>query len=177
VIYQKEDYVMRLLLVSVVGATLAFAGLGAAIAQPSVAVQEDSAQLKSDIASLQRQVERLKAAEATLTANTASGRMSATSKDEKKDYDDRQFIQGEKKDIAADVVPGSLQMKVDKAALQRALRRMEADEAALKSDTASGRMSAESKDAFKVYTDLRAVKGEKTDIATDKAKLQADQKK
>lgn len=167
---------MRLLLVSVVGATLAFAGLGAAIAQPSLAVQEDSAQLKSDIASLQRQVERLKAAEATLTANTASGRMSATSKDEKKDYDDRQFIQGEKKDIAADV-PGSLQMKVDKAALQRALRRMEADEAALKSDTASGRMSAESKDAFKVYTDLQAVKGEKTDIATDKAKLQADQKK
>jgi len=176
VIYQKEDYVMRLLLVSVVGATLAFAGLGAAIAQPSLAVQEDSAQLKSDIASLQRQVERLKAAEATLTANTASGRMSATSKDEKKDYGDRQFIQGEKKDIAADV-PGSLQMKVDKAALQRALRRMEADEAALKSDTASGRMSAESKDAFKVYTDLQAVKGEKTDIATDKAKLQADQKK
>jgi hypothetical protein len=48
---------------------------------------------------------------------------------------------------------------------------LEGDEAKLQSDTASGRMSAESKDAMKVYTDEHFVKGEKTDIAGDKAKV------
>jgi hypothetical protein len=63
------------------------------------------------------------------------------------------------------------QLKSDKAALERAQRRLEIDEAKLKSDTASGRMSAESKDAMSVYTDEHFVRGEKTDIAADKAKV------
>ena len=50
-------------------------------------------------------------------------------------YTDRQFVKGEKTDIAADKT-GSLQMKADKTALQRALKRLEGDEATLKSDTA-----------------------------------------
>jgi hypothetical protein len=61
-------------------------------------------------------------------------------------------------------------MKADKTALQRALRRLEGDEATLKSDTASGRMSAESKDGMQGYSDAQAVKSEGTDIAADKGK-------
>jgi hypothetical protein len=71
--------------------------------------------------------------------------------------------------MAADKT-GSLQMKADKTALQRALRRLEGDEATLKSDTASGRMSAESKDAMQGYTHAQAVKSEGTNIAADKGK-------
>lgn len=45
----------------------------------------------------------------------------------------------------------AMQLKSDQASLQRQMKRLEADEARLKADTASGRMSAESKDAFAVY--------------------------
>ncbi len=61
------------------------------------------------------------------------------------------------------------QLKSDKAALHRQLKRLETDEARLKSDTAAGRMSAESKDAYEVYKAGEAVKGEKAAIADDKA--------
>jgi hypothetical protein len=141
-----------------------------AIAKSSPAANEAAAQLQSDKAALQRALKRLEADEATLKSDTASVKMSAESKDAMKVYTDAQAIKGEKKDIAADKL-GSLQMKGDKAALQRALSRLEADEATLKSDTASGRMSAESKDAMKAYIDEQAVKGEKKDIAADKTKV------
>jgi hypothetical protein len=62
-------------------------------------------------------------------------------------------------------------LKSDKAALQHALKRLEANEAAFKFDTATGRMSAESRGAMKVCTDERADKGEKKDIAIDKKKV------
>ena len=61
------------------------------------------------------------------------------------------------------------QLQSDKAALKRQLNRLEADEARLKSDIASGRMSAESKDAYQVYTGKKAVEGTKKIIAADKA--------
>jgi hypothetical protein len=175
---------MRLHLVSVLAATLAFAssalaqqpsrigstGQPVAAAQPSLALAEAAAQLKSDKAALERAHRRLEIDEAKLKSDIASGRMSAESKDAMKVYTEEQFVKGDKTDIATDKT-GSLQMKADKTALQRALKRLEGDEATLKSDTASGRMSAESKDAMKVYTDEHFVKGEKTDIAADKAKV------
>jgi len=174
---------MRLHLVSVLAATLAFAssalaqqpsridsaGQAVATAQPSL-LEEAAAQLKSDKAALERAHRRLEIDEAKLKSDIASGRMSAESKDAMKVYTEEQFVKGDKTDIATDKT-GSLQMKADKTALQRALKRLEGDEATLKSDTASGRMSAESKDAMKVYTDERFVKGEKTDTAADKAKV------
>jgi hypothetical protein len=66
------------------------------------------------------------------------------------------------------VKENAAQLKSDKAALQRQLKRLEADEARLKADTASGRMSAESQDAYDVYKSKEAIKGEKKDIAADK---------
>jgi hypothetical protein len=175
---------MRLHLVSVLAATLAFASSAlaqqpsridsarqaVATAQPSLTLEEAAAQLKSDKAALERAHRRLEIDEAKLKSDIASGRMSAESKDAMKVYTEEQFVKGDKTDIATDKT-GSLQMKADKTALQRALKRLEGDEATLKSDTASGRMSAESKDAMKVYTDERFVKGEKTDTAADKAKV------
>jgi hypothetical protein len=175
---------MRLHLVAALFATLAFAGSAlaqqpsgtgsagqpVAAAQPSLALEEAAAQLNSDKTALQRALKRLEIDEAKLKSDMASGRMSAESKDAMKVYTGGQFVKGEKTDIAADKT-GSLQMKADKTASQRALKRLEGDEATLKSDTASGRMSAESKDAMKVYTDGQFVKGEKTDIAADKAKV------
>ena len=176
---------MRFFLVSALGATIAFAGsvlaqqpsgIGnagqpvAAAAQPSLAFEEAAAQLKSDKAALERAQKRLEIDEAKLTADMASGRMSAESKDAMKVYTDEHFDKGEKTDLAADKT-GSLQMKADKTSLQRALKRLEGDQAKLTSDLASGRMSAESKDAMKVYADEHFDKGEKTDIATDKAKV------
>jgi len=61
------------------------------------------------------------------------------------------------------------QLKADEAALQRQLKRLQDDQATLKKDTVSGRMSAESKDAYAVYRAKEAVKGERKDIAADKA--------
>jgi hypothetical protein len=155
-------------------AAFAFAAV-TAIAQPSPAVKDDEAQLKSDKAALQRQIKRLEAAEARLKENTKEGRMSAESKDADKVYKDKQAVKGEKKDIAADKTVSW--MESDKAALQRQIKRLEADQLRLKEDTKEGRMSAESEDAYKVYKAKQAVKGEKKDIAADKANLKADQKK
>lgn len=148
----------------------------AVTAQPSLAVNEDAAQLKSDKAALQRQLKRLEADEARLKSDTASGRMSAESKDAWEVYQARQAVKGEKKDIAADKAV-SLQMKSDKATLQRQIKRLEVAEARLKADTREGKMAAESKDAQKVYQDQQAIKGERKDFAADKAKLKVDEKK
>ena len=146
-----------------------------AFARPSVAAKEDAMQLKADKAAVHRQLKRLEADEAMLKADTASGKMSAESKDAYEVYLDQQAIKGEKKDIAQDKA-ASLQMKSDKEALQRQLKRLELAEKRLKADTKEGKMAAESKDAEKVYQDKQAIKGEKKDIATDAAKLKADQK-
>ena len=147
-------------------ATVAAFALSAAAAQPSLSVKEDTMQLKSDKASLQREVKRLDADEARLKADTASGRMSAESKDAFVVYQARQSVSGEKKQIG-----------IDKEALQRQIKRLELAEARLKADTEGGKMAAESKDAEKVYKDQQNVKEEKKVIVTDKSKLKADEKK
>ena len=97
-------------------AALAFTA-AAAIAQTSPSVKEDTMQLKSDKASLQRQITRLDADEARLKADTASGRMSAESKDAFAVYQARQSVSSENKQIGIDK-EASLQMKADKEALQ-----------------------------------------------------------
>lgn len=160
---------------SAVVAAFAFAAV-TAIAEPSLAVKEDTAQMRSDKAALQRQITRLDADEARLKADTASGRMSAESKDAFAVYQAKEAIKSENHTIATDKA-ASLQMTSDKAALQRQLKRLDLAEARLKSDTASGRMAAESKDAEKVFKDQQAVKGEKKDIAADNTNLKADQKR
>ena len=147
-----------------------------AIAQPPLAVQEDQAQLKVDKAALQRLIKRLDADEARWKADQAEGKMSAMSQDAYKVYMRKKAVLGEAKDIVNDKA-FSLQMKADRAALQRQIKRLEAAEARLKADKAEGKMVAESKDAEKVYKDKQAVKGEKKDIATDKADLKAAEKK
>lgn len=147
-----------------------------ATAASSIAVKEDAAQLQSDKAALQRQLKRLEADEATLKSDTASGRMTAESKDAYAVYTAKKAVTGEERDIAADK-NASLQMKADKAALHRQIKRLEVAEAKLKADTAEGKMAAESKDAEKVYKDQQAMKGEKKGIAADTANLKTDQKK
>ena len=149
-----------------IAAAFAFASV-TALAQSSLEAKDDAAQLAADKAALHRQMKRLDADEARLKSDTASGRMSAESKDAYAVYTARQAIAGEKKDIAADK-EASLQMKSDKAALQRQLKRLEVAEARLKADTKEGKMSAESKDSEKVYKDQQAVKAEKKQMAVDK---------
>ena len=145
-------------------------------AQPSLAVKENQAQLKVDKAALQRLIKRLDADEARMKADKAEGKMSAESKDAYEVYRAKQATKGEEKDIAADKT-ASLQMKADKAALKRQIKRLEAAEARMKADKAEGKMAAESKDSEKVYKDQQAVKGEKKDIAADKANLKTAEKK
>lgn len=159
----------------VIAAAFIFAGVAVA-AEPSTAVKEDQAQLASDRVALQRLIKRLEADETKLKADKASGKMAAESKDSAKVFEDQQAVKGAKGAIAADK-PGSLQMASDKATLQRALARLDSDQATLKADKASGKMAAESKDSAQVYKDQQAVKGEKKNIATDKTNLKADLKK
>ena len=149
---------------------------GSVMAQSSLAVKEDAAQLRADKAALQRQIQRLDADEAKLKSDTASGRLSAQSKDAQEVYMAKEAIKGEQKAISHDKA-GSLQMQSDKAALQRQMKLLEMAEARLKSDTAAGKMSAMSKDSEMAYKDQQAVKSEQKQVAADKAKLQADQKK
>ena len=70
--------------------------------------------------------------------------MSAMSKDAYEVYMGKQAVMGEAKDIVNDKA-FSLQMKADKAALQRQIKRLEVAEARLKADKAEGKMAAESK--------------------------------
>ena len=142
---------------------------GTAIAQTHPSDREHAAQLKSDKAALQRQIKRLEADEARLKSDTASGKMSAESKDAYEVYMAKEAIKGEKKVITDDKA-ASLQMQADKEALQRQLKRLEAAEMRLKADTKEGKMAAESKDSEKVYKDKQAIKGEKKDIAADRSK-------
>jgi hypothetical protein len=144
-------------------------------AQPSLAVKEDQAQLKADKAALHRQIKRLEADEARWKADQAEGKMSAMSKDAYEVYMRKKAVMGEAKDITNDKA-FSLQMKADKAALQRQIKQLEAAEARLKADKAEGKMAAESKDSLRVYEDKQAIKGEKKDIAADKANLKAAEK-
>ena len=158
-----------------IAAAFAFSAV-TAFAQPSLAVKEDAAQLKSDKAALHRQIKRLEADEKRLNADTTSGRLSAESKDAYEVYLDQQAVKGEKKDIAHDKA-ASLQMKADKEALHRQLKRLDLAEKRLKADAKEGKMAAESPDAEKVYKDRLAAKGEKKEIAADLTKLKADEKK
>jgi BioD-like phosphotransacetylase family protein len=124
---------------------------GSAIAQGFSEAKEDAAQLQSDKAALQRQLNRLEADEARLKSDAASGRMSSESKDAYQVYTGKQAIEGTRKDLAADKA-GSMQMKSDKAALQRQIKRLDAAEARLKGDTDAGKMASMSKDSEKVFT-------------------------
>jgi len=160
---------------SAVAAAFAFSAV-TAFAQPSLAVKEDAAQLKSDKAALHRQINRLESDEERLKSDTASGRMSAESKDAYEVYLDRTAIKGEKKDIAADQA-ASLQMKADKEALRRQLKRLELAEKRIKADAKDGKMAAESPDAERVYKDRQAIRAEKKEIVTDVTKLKADERK
>jgi len=149
---------------STLAAAFVFAAV-TAIAAPLV--HESTAQLKADKAALQRQIKRLDADEARLNSDTASGRMSAESKDAYDVYKDQQAVTSERKVIGTDK-SASLQMKSDRAALERQIKRLHVAEARLKADGKEGKMAAESKDAEKVYEDKQAIKGEKKDIAADK---------
>jgi hypothetical protein len=151
-----------------IAAVFAFSAV-TAIAQSSMQTKDDATQLTADKAALHRQMKRLDADEARLKADTASGKMSAESNDAYEVYKAEQAIKGEKKDIAADQA-ASLQMKSDKAALQRQLKRLELAEMRLKADTKEGKMAAESKDAEKVYKDQQAVKADKKQIVADPKK-------
>jgi hypothetical protein len=157
-------------------ATVLALGCAAAIAKPSPAMQEDKAQLMSDEAALHRQIGKLGADEASLKADTASGRMSAESRDAFEVYQAKEAIRGAKKDLAVDKA-ASLQMKTDKAELRREVKRLKVAEATLAADARHGRTAAESKDAEQVYRDRQALGGEKAAIATDKKKLITDEKK
>lgn len=139
-------------------------------------VEQERAQLQEDKAELQRDELQLKADLKTLKADSKEGRMAAQSKDDERIYDDRRFIKGEMKDIAADR-PGSLQKESDMAAMKREKEKLRTDVGRLNADTKSGRMAAESKDAEKVYQDRQDIKGEKMDIVADIGKLEADAKK
>ena len=148
---------------------------GHAIAQISSAAKEDVAQLQSDKAALQRQINRLEADEAILKSDNASGRMSAESKDAYQAYTGKQAIEGTKKVIAIDKA-GSMQMKSDKAALRRQIKRLDIAEERLKSDTGAGKMASMSKDSEKVFKDKQAVEGEKKAVATDRINIKEDKK-
>lgn len=161
---------------TIVAALVALAlTLGNAIAQGTSAAKEDTAQLQSDKAALKRQLNRLEADEARLKSDIASGRMSAESKDAYQVYTGKNAVEGTKKVIAADKV-GSMQMKSDKAALQRQIKRLDIAEERLKSDTDAGKMASMSKDSERVFKDKQAVEGEKKAVATDSMKIKADKK-
>jgi hypothetical protein len=175
------DYPIRTIAMAVLVATTQLAGVAhaktpetAATAQHALAVKEDAAQLRADKAALNRQLQRMEADEASLKADSAAGRMSAESRDAYAVYLDRQAIKGGKRDLSADKA-ASLQMREDKAALHRQIKRLEMAEARLKADTKEGKMAAVSKDAEKVYLDRQAAKAEAKQVAADKAKLKADQ--
>lgn len=159
-------------------AATAFLALGSSAvfaadtAQP-LQLKEDLMQLHADKQALQRQLNRLDADQARMKADAAEGRMSAESRDAYKVYATEQAIQGEAKAMQADKAT-SLQMKADKAALQRQIQRLDMAEARLKGDAQSGRMAAQSKDAQQVYRDQQFARGEAAQIAEDRAAVHED---
>ena len=151
-----------------VATVLALSG-GVSFAASTLATRESASQLKADKAALQRQIKRLDADEERLKTDSASGRMSAESKDAYEVYRSEKAVKGEKGQVGKDKV-ASLQMEADKAALQRQMKRLDVAELRLKADAKEGRMAAESKDAERVYKDRQAVNGEKKAIANDMKK-------
>ncbi|MGH8765864.1 MAG: hypothetical protein ACRET8_09115 [Burkholderiales bacterium] len=160
----------------IVAPIMAGALLAASAFAHASTAKEDMAQLTADKAALQRQIKRMDSDQARLKSDLASGRMSAESKDAYDVYLARQTVTGEKTDIAHDKA-ASLQMKADKEALQRQVKRLTLAEARLKSDTAEGKMAAESKDAEKLLKDKQAVKAEEKQVSADHSKLNADERK
>ncbi|MEA3155504.1 MAG: hypothetical protein QOK44_3093, partial [Betaproteobacteria bacterium] len=61
------------------------------------------------------------------------------------------------------------QSKADDSGVARERARLQVDQKTLGADTRSGKMAAESPDSEKVYRDRQAIRGEKKDIAGDKA--------
>jgi cell division protein FtsL len=159
---------------SMILTSLVFAA-GNAVAQSAAAVKEDQVQTKADDSALARERARLRVDERTLGADTRSGRTAAESPDEDKVYKDRQAIKGEKSDLAGDK-PGSLQERSDRNAVQREQANLKADTNTWAADARSGKMAAESTDAEKIYKDQQAIKGEKSAITSDRAKLNGDRK-
>lgn len=151
---------------------LAFAA-GAAPAQLAMAVKEDRTQLKADDNALARDEAQLRADREMLSADARSGRMSATSEDSEKIYKDRQYIEGQEKDIARDK-PGTPQMKADREALRLEERQLAFDQMTQRADARAGRMSAMSDDGERVYRDRQAVTAQEKQILADRAKLRAD---
>jgi hypothetical protein len=66
-----------------------------------------------------------------------------------------------------------LQLQTDQAAQTSERMQLRADQQTLKTDSHSGRMAAESKDAEKVYKDQQYLSGENKDIAADMARMKA----
>jgi cobalamin biosynthesis protein CbiG len=159
---------------SMILTSLVFAA-GNAVAQAAAAINEDQGQTKADASALARERVQLQLDEQTLRRDTRSGRMAAESPDEEKIYRDRQAVSGARKDVAGDE-PDSLQRKSDTTTLRRENEISNADARRWAADSDSGRMAAESPDAEKVYRDQQAVKRQENAIATDRARLKADQK-
>jgi hypothetical protein len=159
---------------SMILTSLVFAA-GNAVAQSAAAVKEDQVQTKADDSALARERAQRRIDQKALEADTRSGRMSAESRDEERIYKDRQAITGEKSDLAGDK-PGSLQERSDRNAVQREQANLKADTNTWAADARSGKMAAESTDAEKIYKDQQAIKGEKSTITSDRAKLNGDRK-
>ena len=149
--------------------------IGAGPAVSSAALDQDKMQLSADQRALAREEARLQADRHTLAADTRSGKMSAMSEDSEKIYKDQQYIKGEKADTAHDKA-GSLQMKSDRDALWREEKQLTSDRTKLREDTESGKMSAMSDDAERVYRDRQEEGSQSKQIRADRAKLAADEK-
>jgi hypothetical protein len=142
-------------------------------ARPAAAIKEDEAQLKADEASLSWDRTQLQSDRKSQQADQRSGKLSAMSNDALLVYQDKQAIKGEEKVIAADK-PGSLQMKMDQAALQRERGQLSTDDKVFAADTHSGKMAAMSEDEETVYRDEQAIKAQRHAIAADQTELKID---
>lgn len=146
----------------------------AAWAQTSAAVQ-DKAQLKADQTALTQDKAAAAKDEAALKMDKSDGRMAGQSRDSMRVFTDKQDIKGLKKDLASEHKP-SLQRKADRSNLRHEKAKLAHDQAAMKSDSKRGLMAATSPAGEKVFRDKQAIKGEKKDIAADKAELARDAK-
>ena len=153
-------------------AALLALGPGLAMAQTSPR-QEDRAQLNADLASLAVERAQLSTDAHTLKADRAEGKMAAESRDALRVYHDRQDIQGENKDLKADLAR-SPQAREDRMERRHDEARLTTDEQRLRRDRRHGRMAATSPDAERVEQDRRAIAGQERAIASDTAHLKAD---
>ena len=165
------------LIVGALASTIAvnsIAFVNASHARSAAVIREDGAQIKADEASLAWERARLQSDLNAQAQDMRSGRLSATSHDAERVYDDWQAINGETRVIAAEK-PDSLQLNSDQAALQRDKLQLAADSKTLKADTRAGRMAAMSPDDENVYQDEQAIEAQQHVIALDRAKLKADE--